>query len=400
MVKKKIVKKEDLIKYFGEYMPLAKDGYIKLDGGYSASTKDIVGDVQVQEERYYPGGSNVQVYKFKNGRELTPTRNYSEWYGLLPKSLISEKEVPDIFEIIEPVLQANMPGRYFIEKSEDYGYIYLYYPKITVTNTHGFTRDLFDLVVRIETTEQNTEITNYLHGTKFTFFEDEIITEYNEEDEETFEIHFTHPHLEQGDGSFQSFCLGGSSPVNNWLQQNCFSITAEKFELFLVILESYLSWESLEGTPYKSIATLGQESSVNKPDLSSEEIDVVVKEYFKLMSPKEIINNTFNPGLTEEESYKTELEVAKVVHKLNKNAVDLYNPLTNKVIYNQVEFTDLELPSGSKDYPDLCKAFNITPKILPLPDKKIDTNLVYRLRQDIYPQLIEKINTILNNYSI
>jgi len=75
---------------------------------------------------------------------------------------------------------------------------------------------------------------------------------------EEINAYYTHSHL-SGDifvNYFASFCLG-TGPIREEKEEVRRYTTIEEFKYFLLLLDNYLQWESIAGTPYNYISRIG-----------------------------------------------------------------------------------------------------------------------------------------------
>lgn len=137
--------------------------------------------------------------------------------------------------------------------------VVLYYPDITISNSNGLTHEIKDLFVSF-TISQNP-FTNHLiathpRGTRGTLTKKEWVHRY-------FHSHLNNqlPNTSLKDSFLNTseFCLGTSTS----LSENVLFMLSEDyvfsdiiFESFLYDIDSLVSWESLEGFPYRKISKL------------------------------------------------------------------------------------------------------------------------------------------------
>ena len=132
-------------------------------------------------------------------------------------------------------------------------YFIIHYPEITITNGRD-KRVLYDLYVKIF-----FSINSYNKNTKFIATRIEGMRASRTLEE--LESKYIHSHLPSSRSNFFSvFCLG-SGPINKFLFTP-FN-TVEEFKHFLIILKSYLEWESISGIPYIQMSSVGSYSTPN-----------------------------------------------------------------------------------------------------------------------------------------
>ena len=132
--------------------------------------------------------------------------------------------------------------------------IFVHFPEVNITNSRRHRHVIKDLYVKI-----NVDLTNVTSKTFSTTDQIAHITisgwRGSLSDEE-YQSQYSHSHF-SGNGieRWSDFCLG-SSDFAMILQTMKFSITPEDWTLLFLSLENYVSWESLEGGPYKMIQSV------------------------------------------------------------------------------------------------------------------------------------------------
>jgi hypothetical protein len=122
--------------------------------------------------------------------------------------------------------------------------IYVHFPSLVITNSKGYEHPILDLFVKFTITNINPNndyrCDVYIEGTRSTFSLKEMCNAY------------VHSHLLGGSYSFHQFCLGSSS-YGMLLTDVRMNPTEETWLMIFMGLENYVSWESLEGGPYRKI---------------------------------------------------------------------------------------------------------------------------------------------------
>jgi len=120
--------------------------------------------------------------------------------------------------------------------------VILYYPEIEITNSLEIKHIIKELYVRIEFDYVNK---NFIPSINLVGYRGKISNaEYNES--------YYHSHLS---GNVGNFCLGSSELRSHLVLMNR-GYTQTDLEVFFILLDNYVRWESLEGVPYKSIKNL------------------------------------------------------------------------------------------------------------------------------------------------
>jgi len=132
--------------------------------------------------------------------------------------------------------------------------VVLHYPEITIRNERGATHLIRDLFVSFFVTWDENDLNadpifRFVNGSRSTY----TLLEYWS--------NFVHSHLfsrsladsSQGKLDFDDFCVG-SSDMMSTMSLLCENYSDEMFELLIFQIENFVSWESLEGGPYRQIA--------------------------------------------------------------------------------------------------------------------------------------------------
>jgi len=130
----------------------------------------------------------------------------------------------------------------------------IYFKEVTIVNSYKKKHVINDLFVSIDLYRDNSQIKIYnLSGGRTT-------VSYAEWNSNYFHSHLSGFIGKNGSSDvppyWSSFCRG-SGHINDFIAEiNSDGFTSEKFELFLVQLLGMISWESLEGGPYKTISSI------------------------------------------------------------------------------------------------------------------------------------------------
>lgn len=181
-------------------------------------------------------------------------------------NFIINKDFPRIFQGIMDTLQSVFPDLWDIQFEWEYVsrgfhtsrfYIIIRFPEFIIKNSRNLQTKIQDLFVRIPIEiEANRLNFERIQGTRTSFTNAENGTYVHSH------IHSTSP------CSYDDFCTG-SGEINN-LQAMLNGMSNRDFDfdlfaLFLMHLNTFVSWESLEGTPYKYISALLESTDEAKP---------------------------------------------------------------------------------------------------------------------------------------
>lgn len=143
----------------------------------------------------------------------------------------------------------------------------IHYPEILITNRDNKKHLIRDLYIKLIPTFSSTGLSfNNFKGKRMTASKREIVSSYQHSHlpgrEYTWDIE-----NEDSNFNYRGFCLG-ESEIKQALIMLSSSFSENKFKLFLLQLEEYLNYESIEGTPYKNIENTIGGGKVKKLSLS------------------------------------------------------------------------------------------------------------------------------------
>ena len=196
--------------------------------------------------------------------------NYSE--EELNKALnnISDFEKATQIEQITTLLNLYYPEKYdlnIIDKK-----IILHWDKVDIRNSEGSSHTMYDFYIKLDFNNNFNKITE-MRGLRASF----VLKEYWNANPYTFS------HLGTGKfGEWSYLCLGSTSLSEMYgiLQTSEFSLIV--FEAFLLQLNEYVKWESLEGGPFRG-------SNIGK--IAYKNTDIVTSNYRINYITDEIISN-------------------------------------------------------------------------------------------------------------
>jgi len=191
------------------------------------------------------------------------------------------------------------------------------------------------------------------------------------------------------------FCLG-SGPFTTLLYSLSRDFDIDKFVLFLHYLKGFLSWESLQGGPYKYITSIIKYTKLKNHNVESIPND---EDIFKKLDLKN--NLKFNKNKFE---YKPNKNVIKQTTDYFKNS-NLFRPVFvcatdhNGNYYNLTNYSSISHADKTKAQEINNKKIKITefqdePVYLELIDEETNDNLEITLKKGFYEKVTETINNI------
>lgn len=249
--------------------------------------------------------------------------------------------------------------------------IVIYFPEINITNSKNHKHKIYDLFVKItihKDSEKGKLYVSSISGCRSTFLLKEL------------ESNYTHSHLSNICTAFSDFCLGSSEFAI--IKANCaVDNSYENFTLLFLSLKGYLSWESLEGGPYRHISGIsgnGNKISSSVLENYTNEIKNLIPENcFDLNSNElKLINNTYLYNFLNEH-----FPIKSLSSNDDKKINDLLNHYKSTFSSTNIIFKD--------------KVFQI--KIINNYEK--DENSRTSIEQSLVDLIYNKINGALTNFN-
>lgn len=154
----------------------------------------------------------------------------------------------------EDCLETVYPGRWDIQNNT----LYIHFPEVEITNSQNASTTIYNLFVEIPLNVNSNNVS----------FRDSSIygfrTSYNYEQ---LNSNYIHSHLSSLGPDFKypnSFCLG-SGPIHASIITMKNEPNEEEFMFFLMQLNEFIKWESLEGVPYRYIRNIGFSGNARIP---------------------------------------------------------------------------------------------------------------------------------------
>lgn len=173
------------------------------------------------------------------------------------------KDVHDVSCKIKEIASSIFNENNIEIKSEslfnDYIEVIIKFPKIVIKNSAGLFHTIKNMYIKFVLKFSNREISlNSMEGLKTHFSKVEIKNSY------------LHSHINWSEGEivrYSSFCMGYGeyTDIYNSLQYYTIDYIKffDQFEFLLLGLENFLSWESLEGAPYRHMRSLSKYKAIN-----------------------------------------------------------------------------------------------------------------------------------------
>jgi hypothetical protein len=176
-------------------------------------------------------------------------------------------------------LEEFYPDKWDLQIKDGKFNFYIYYPAIKISNSEGNLHIIKDFYVKL-----SFKYNMKMQGFRKTFSNLEMQKGYS------------HSHLSNGySPNFNDFCFGSDSPLSftlngEWSQHK--AQNKDYWKLFIFELESYLSWESLEGGPYTKLSNLRDSSITRKSTFfNMTGIEDVILKFFEKFPDIDIFYN-------------------------------------------------------------------------------------------------------------
>jgi len=243
----------------------------------------------------------------------------------------------------------------------------LYFPETTITNSIELSHTMYDIYFKFTFRYTNSKwLVENINMTRTTVSIAEYLNNYL----------FSHARSNKI-GQWSSLCFG-----NTELQKSINKIYKgglSDFSSILISIPSYLSWESIEGSPYMFISNLLKTNNLSQCILSTDENNKLLNNMYY-----NYIINTIN-------NFKYTFEIVKDCYtiKLSQSSIDLIDSiLTNKypencyIQKNNISYTPIVDNNFINDDPKLCLEFN---------GKDIYSKIINNMKEDNYPKQIHRI---------
>ena len=271
----------------------------------------------------------------------------------------------------------------------------IYFPELVITNSVETVHTMYDIYIRF-TFSKNTETTyfgrslHYISFIRTTFTDIEVASVYQ------------FSHVNSGDVGYysESLCFG-TTPLNEAIR----NLRYGKLDILttvLMSLESYLTWESFEGVPHRSLTNMVKGEKYKKVDIS---ITTAEKESFYNAILSNINNFTYTYSLLDG-SYKVKLTKdcintieAILTNNFKYHVYSLVNGVSciKNTNINTEKFKNLDGRSTEVTFKGVIKKLKIIHTIAEnkneVPNKIHRTVLNYivdTIEQDFYNYLINK----------
>lgn len=170
---------------------------------------------------------------------------------------VNQTSINQFFKLLD-LFEAKYKGNWDLG-FEDYGsislkpYLKVIYPKFTITNTANESHLIRDLIVIHQVGFSNRSGSIYTYqpqGGRLSKTKLEIASSYQQS-------HLP-GHSTWTDLPFhtETFCVGGDTDVSRMIAEFEVEMDWDRYELYLFCIDSMITWESLEGTPYRRMNTV------------------------------------------------------------------------------------------------------------------------------------------------
>lgn len=194
-----------------------------------------------------------------------------------------KKEQLDV--ILHEILSIFHPEEYEITNTGINVQCTIHYPEIIISNSEDIEHTIRDLFFRMEfgiNQNKNVYLQNF-YILRSTYEEKEVFNNY------VFS-HCNNNNLLQWSNSL---CLGYGTPLSDLKTLMCDTseVTADNLEQLIILIDNYLSWESLEGGPYKSIKNLFNINSDTRRIVVKSAIERCFNDYYIHLENKLLITD-------------------------------------------------------------------------------------------------------------
>lgn len=242
---------------------------------------------------------------------------------LFPPNMREAAEIiyPDRWEIQFDIKNFKITRGYNSKQPlSDYLDFVIHFPEITIKNSGEKTHVIKDLFVALE--YYDGEETYAINGKRTTVSRNEIYKKYAHS-------HLPRHHTLSDYTSYDGFCLGDSELLTQLTLFETFN-TVEDYLYFFTLLNAYLEWESLEGTPYISINTLNRYSVLGKDYYNEDSFSNIPK---KIIHQILSLNGDLTIEVTQNEIFvKPDSKLIKTIVAAYENDQEMFNEYTDSCI--------------------------------------------------------------------
>lgn len=200
---------------------------------------------------------------------------------------ISDKEVLAQIEQITTLLGMYYPDKYDIDIPNKI--VILHWDKVEISNSQGATHTMYDFYIRLKFNNQFNRLSE-LSGLRATF----TLKEYWNNNPYTFS------HLGTSRfGEWGNLCLGSTPLADMYTILKTPEFSLLVLEAFLLQLNEYVRWESLEGGPYRgsNIGKIAYKSNTNTIPtfntyrISKYDVQKIISKIYLVLEIKTVSNN-------------------------------------------------------------------------------------------------------------
>lgn len=394
MIKKLVVSRNNLVKYYGRRIPRL-DFRLRYD---SCSWDDLYGSrLKTTEHLQIMLSDNLAVTFNSYEGNLQAYRVLRAFEGsqydhlILPKDLIETIELPGTLELLPKVLDSMFPGRYWLrDRGSNRVDLYLLFPEIEIQNTPGGKHKIKNLVVKVYLSDDCSLYSASLSGVRASMTREELAVNYQ------------HSHLSEANNDLSSFCTGGGSRFDTYLKAcTTKSLTESEFALFLVQLEEYLKWESLEGKPHRMMSSIAAGSNSYPTQVDAISTVNRMTRYLLMKLTPELIQKTgsgymVNPGLNQAKW----LEFETMMVAAGCTGYD-YSTERGQWVNIAINSSRTSLPQwwSTSEGKSVQAALKLSPSVISGDIAVEDKSIIKRVSPETFKQVIIKLLELLNKHT-
>lgn len=162
-------------------------------------------------------------------------------------------------------------------------YFKVLYPEFTITNSLGQSHDIKDLVVVHSIAYSKDHIyTTSPEGGRFSKTILESASGYQQSHLPSFSEWKTNPF------HCTTFCVGGDTDVSRMLAEFEVEMDWDRYELYLFCVDSMITWESLEGVPYRNMSTVKTALNTKVTSVNMHHVNTIVNAIIAYKIPLEV----------------------------------------------------------------------------------------------------------------
>jgi hypothetical protein len=273
--------------------------------------------------------------------------------------------------------------------------IIIRFPEIQIRNSAGAEHLIRDLFVKLDLRYDLRSFNGTFTGMRTSVTQAEV------------NVGYRHSHLPRSGNGWRTFCLGGGSSMNRLVMDMVHeAFDVDMFYIFLVHLNDYVRWESLEGGPHVRLNEFraGTSNSVLAPPAfptpNQDSVRATAKEVLTALTHSEVERRVLCDG-----SFFYALKFSGNAGRQLMSLIDIYTPGSQKYSFNTETgaYTGQAVQASASNASSFLANNSLSFKGQTMRARILDSNetqsnsIILRPSPQYYRAVIEKVTALLNN---